>query len=69
MYFLWNDFKLKNFYIKLCCCFFKDAKSLMQDALNVAGTRPESIITDGLYHYAAAINKVMGWQHYTYKKN
>ncbi len=48
--------------------FFKDAKSLMQDALNVAGTRPESITTDGLYQYAAAIKKVMGWQHYTYKK-
>ena len=48
--------------------FFKDAKGLMQDALNVAGTRPESITTDGLYQYAAAIKKVMGWQHYTYKK-
>lgn len=48
--------------------FFKDAKNLMQDALNVAGTRPESITTDGLYQYAAAIKKVMGWQHYTYKR-
>ncbi|MBU1111674.1 MAG: DDE-type integrase/transposase/recombinase [Nanoarchaeota archaeon] len=48
--------------------FFKDAKGLMQDALNVAGTRPETITTDGLYQYAAAIKKVMGWQHYTYKK-
>ena len=48
--------------------FFKDAKGLMQDALNVAGTRPESITTDGLYQYAAAIKKVMGWQHHTYKK-
>ena len=48
--------------------FFKDAKGLMQDALNVSGTRPEKIITDGLYQYAAAIKKVMGWQHYTYKK-
>ena len=48
--------------------FFEDAKGLMQDALNVAGTRPESITTDGLYQYAAAIKKVMGWQHYTYKK-
>jgi len=48
--------------------FFKDAKGLMQDALNVAGIRPEKIITDGLYQYAAAIKKVMGWQHYTYKK-
>lgn len=48
--------------------FFKDAKGLMQDALKVAGTRPESITTDGLYQYGAAIKKVMGWQHYTYKK-
>ncbi|MBU0459956.1 MAG: IS6 family transposase [Nanoarchaeota archaeon] len=50
------------------CRFFKDARGLMQDALNVAGTRPETITTDGLYQYAAAIKKVMGWQHYTYKK-
>ena len=41
--------------------FFEDAKKLMQDALYVAGTRPKKIITDGLYQYAAAIYKAMGW--------
>ncbi len=48
--------------------FFKDAKGLMQDALNVAGIRPESITTDGLYQYAAAIKKVMGWHWREYRK-
>ncbi|MFH1275810.1 MAG: DDE-type integrase/transposase/recombinase [Candidatus Woesearchaeota archaeon] len=48
--------------------FFKDAKNLMQDALNVAGTRPESITTDGLYQYAAAIKKVMGWKWNIYRE-
>ena len=48
--------------------FFKDAKGLMQDALNVAGTRPESITTDGLYQYAAAIKKVMGWKWNIYRE-
>lgn len=48
--------------------FFKDAKKLMQDALNVAGIRPESITTDGLYQYAAAIKKVMGWKWNVYKE-
>jgi transposase-like protein len=48
--------------------FFKDAKGLMQDALNVAGIRPKSIITDGLYQYAAAIKKVMGWHYKIYRK-
>ncbi len=41
--------------------FFKDAKKVLQQALEVAGTRPEQIITDGLYQYDAAIRKVMGW--------
>ena len=41
--------------------FFKDAKKVMEDALYVAGVRPEKIITDGLYQYSAAIYKVMGW--------
>lgn len=40
----------------------------MQDALNVAGIRPEQIITDGLYQYAAAIKKVMGWKWNIYRK-
>jgi len=48
--------------------FFEDAKKLMQDALNVAGTRPKSITTDGLYQYAAAIKKVMGWHWREYRK-
>jgi len=48
--------------------FFKDAKALFQDALRVAGTRPEKVITDGLYQYAAAIYKVMGWNYKEHKK-
>jgi transposase-like protein/DNA-directed RNA polymerase subunit RPC12/RpoP len=47
---------------------FKDAKKLMQDALHVAGARPEKITTDGLYQYAAAIKKVMGWHWRIYRK-
>jgi len=41
--------------------FFKDARLVMQKALDTAGCRPEQIITDGLYQYAAAIKKVIGW--------
>lgn len=41
--------------------FFKDARIVLQRALDVAGTRPEKITTDGLYQYAAAIKKVIGW--------
>jgi transposase-like protein len=41
--------------------FFKNAKKLMQDALQVAGVRPKKIITDGLWQYRGAIYKVMGW--------
>tara|TARA_Y100000294_G_C8499757_1_gene314326 strand:- start:106 stop:900 length:795 start_codon:yes stop_codon:yes gene_type:complete len=48
---------------------FKHAQKLMQDALNIAGTRPEKIITDGLYQYAAAIKKVMGWKWNIYRQN
>jgi len=40
---------------------FKHAKIVLQQALKIAGKRPEKIITDGLYQYAAAIRKVMGW--------
>ena len=47
---------------------FKHAKKVMQDALDVAGIRPEKIITDGLYQYAAAIKKVMGWEWHAYRK-
>ena len=48
--------------------FFKDAKRVLKDALLVAGTRPEKIITDGLYQYAAAIKKIMGWHWKIYRK-
>ena len=48
--------------------FFKDAKKLFQMARDIAGTRPEKIITDGLYQYAAAIKKVMGWHWRVYRK-
>ena len=48
--------------------FFEHAKKLMQDALHVAGTRPEKIITDGLYQYDAAIYKVMGWNYKEHRK-
>lgn len=41
--------------------FFNDAKKVLVDALQVAGTRPEKIITDGLWQYQSAIKKVIGW--------
>ena len=47
---------------------FKDAKIVLKEALKIAGKRPEKIITDGLYQYAAAIKKVMGWEWHTYRK-
>ncbi len=40
---------------------FEDAKIVLQKALIIAGTKPEKIITDGLYQYSAAIKKVIGW--------
>lgn len=39
----------------------KDAKIVLQKALDVTGIRPEQIITDGLYQYQSAIKKVIGW--------
>jgi len=45
-----------------------DARKIMEDALNVAGRRPLKIVTDGLYQYAAAIKKVMGWHWRIYRK-
>ena len=48
--------------------FFKDAKKLMQDALRVTEVKPYMVITDGLYQYAAAIYKVMGWHWTEYNK-
>lgn len=37
------------------------ATKVIKDALTVAGSRPLSITTDGLFQYGAAIKKVMGW--------
>ncbi|HIH12879.1 TPA: DDE-type integrase/transposase/recombinase [Candidatus Woesearchaeota archaeon] len=48
--------------------YYKDAKLVMQKALEIAGTRPEKIITDGLWQYQSAIKKVRGWEWHTYKK-
>jgi len=48
--------------------FFDDAKKVLKEALQVAGERPEKIITDGLWQYQAAIKKVMGWHWRTYKR-
>ena len=39
----------------------KDAKIVLQKALDVAGTKPAKIITDGLKQYCYAIKKVIGW--------
>lgn len=42
--------------------FFKDAKKVLQKALEKTGSvKPDKIITDGLYQYDAAIKKVIGW--------
>ena len=48
---------------------FKDAKEVLQTAKDNAGMRPEKIITDGLFQYAAAIKKVMGWKWNVQKKS
>ncbi len=40
---------------------FPHAKAVLKKALDVAGTRPTKIITDGLWQYSAAIKKVIGW--------
>ena len=42
--------------------FFKDAKKVLLKAKQIAGGRPETIITDGLWQYAAAIKKAIGWR-------
>ena len=41
----------------------------LQKAKQVAGGRPERIITDGLYQYDGAIKKVTGWHWRVYRKN
>lgn len=48
--------------------FFEDAKKVLKDALYVAGTRPNKITSDGLFQYAAAIKKIMGWHWREQKK-
>lgn len=48
--------------------FFADAKRVLADALQVAGVRPEKIITDGLWQYQAAIKKAIGWNYREQKK-
>ena len=48
--------------------FFEDAKRVLSDALQVAGTRPEKIITDGLWQYCAPIKKAIGWNYREQKK-
>ncbi|MEK6827877.1 MAG: DDE-type integrase/transposase/recombinase [Nanoarchaeota archaeon] len=39
----------------------KDAKIVLKKALEVAGTKPAKIITDGLKQYCYAINKIIRW--------
>ncbi len=46
----------------------KHARTVLEKAKQVAGDRPQKIITDGLYQYASAIKKVMGWQWRIYRK-
>ena len=48
--------------------FFEDAKRVLKDALQVAGARPEKIITDGLWQYQAAIKKAIRWNYREQKK-
>lgn len=47
---------------------FTDAKLVLQKAKQVAGGKPEEIITDGLWQYQAAIKKVMGWHWREYRR-
>lgn len=48
--------------------FFKDAKTVLLKAKQVADGRPEKIITDRLFAYGAAIKKAMGWHWRVHKK-
>lgn len=45
-----------------------NAKHLLKNALEVAGTRPIKIITDGLRAYDRAIKKIIGWNWREHKK-
>lgn len=47
---------------------FKHARYVLLEAKRVAGGNPETIITDGLYQYAAAIKKVLAKHWSIYKK-
>jgi putative transposase len=47
---------------------YEDAKIVLKKALQVARARPEKITTDGLYQYASAIKKVIGWNWREQKK-
>ena len=46
----------------------KDALKVFKKALSIAGTRPETITTDGLYQYQSAIKKAIGWNWRAQKK-
>lgn len=46
----------------------KEAVRVLRTALDVAGTRPAKITTDGLWQYQSAIKKVMGWYYKEQKK-
>jgi transposase-like protein len=41
---------------------FKDAKHVLQKALDVVKIKPEKVITDGLFQYDTALKKVMHWR-------
>ena len=47
---------------------YEDAYTVLKKALELAGVRPEKIITDGLWQYSAAIYKVMAWHWREHKK-
>ena len=47
---------------------YKDARILFHQALKTAQTKPELVITDGLYQYAAAIRRGIGWHWRIYRK-
>jgi len=44
-----------------------DAKRVLSDALRVAGMKPRSIVTDGLWQYIRAIKKVIAWPWQEYR--
>ncbi len=46
----------------------KDARKVIRTTLDNAGQRPLKIITDGLFQYAAAIKKIMGWKWNIYRE-